>query len=111
MIPGFAANAIDVIADTPLTINRPGAPVEVLGELSPGPVTQTQIVASVQPARGHDLQRLPEGRRSRLAVVVISKGEIQLEDTFDWGGDTFEVDHVQPWGGAFYDAIATKEER
>ena len=110
MIPGFAANALDVIADTPLTINRPGPTTYPNGRGVDGPATQTQITASVQPASGRDLLRLPEGQRTREALLVLSKGEMQLRDTFDLNGSTYEVGHVKPWGGAFYDAVATKEE-
>ncbi len=110
MIPGFAANALDVIATTPLTINRPGATVRVSGRASDGPATQTQVTASVQPASGRDLLRLPEGQRTKESRLVLTKGELRLRDYFDLDGETFEVAHVKPWMGDFYDAMVVKVE-
>lgn len=115
MIPVEAAAAVGVIADTSITINRTTGSY-VNGLWVSGTPTTTQITASVQPAVGNDLLRLPEGQRNRETLKVISLGEMrtadptldQQADTFDLYGRTYQVEQVLPWGGAFYEALAQR---
>ena len=112
-IPAIAsAGALGVIPQETLTINRPGATTRVMGRPQAGPDTQqTTITATVQPATGRDLLRLPEGQRGKETVLVLSLGELRLRDKFDRNGGTYEVEHVKPWDGAFYDALAQRLEQ
>lgn len=109
MIPDVAAlGALTVLAEETLTIDRPGATTYTLGRAADGADTQATIAATVQPATGRDLLRLPEGQRSEETVLVLSLGELRLRDRFTRGGSTYEIKHVKPWGGSFYDALAQR---
>lgn len=76
-----------------------------------GSSSDTEIMASVQPAQGEDLQVLPEGLRSRRTIKVYTETELRTADQqagtapdklvlsglsgIDDG--TYEVQTVQPW--------------
>jgi hypothetical protein len=71
------------------------------------PTTDTLITiqASVQPATGEDLLRLPEGRRSNQTRVVFTTTQLYTGDQSDTfasdlisiNGDPWEVQHVEEW--------------
>lgn len=73
--------------------------------------TNITISASLQPATGRDLLRLPEGRRANETRVLFTTTEMftgDLGETFDADlvtieGDDWEIQHVEEWidaGGA-----------
>lgn len=45
-----------------------------------GTSSDDTILASVQPASADNIQRLPEGRRSSRARLIITTGELRCED-------------------------------
>lgn len=72
-----------------------------------GPITSTlmTIQASVQPATGKDLLRLPEGRRANQTRVIFTTTELFVGDQGDpfladvvmINGEPWEVQHVETW--------------
>lgn len=75
------------------------------GRAVPGTTTTLTIAASVQPASGRDLLRLPEGRRSietrvvwtPTPLLVGQQGENNEADIIAIGGGNWEVQHTEPW--------------
>lgn len=71
------------------------------------PTTETvlTIQASVQPATGKDLLRLPEGRRANETRVVFTTTQLYTGDQGDAfaadllliDGDPWEAQHVEVW--------------
>lgn len=77
-----------------------------------------QIVASVQPASGEDLQRLPEGARLADAIVIYYAGELTPErtdgyaDVVIWRGRRYQVKSADPYGNygaGYWRAVALLE--
>ncbi len=78
----------------------------VAGRAVPDPSpTMLQIIASVQPATGRDLLRLPEARRDNETRVVFTVTALQSggqnatyeADIVTLGGAPWEVQHVESW--------------
>lgn len=73
------------------------------------------ITASVQPASGHVLLRLPEGRRETATVRVLTTDYLQVggqgvayeADLIDLEGIAWEVQDVKKWPG-HYDVLAQR---
>ncbi len=64
-----------------VTRYRRGAGSYVAGEWVDGTLTTSSLTASVQPAGGQDLLRLPESLRTRDAVkVFVGPGELRTAD-------------------------------
>lgn len=76
------------------------------------------IKASVQPASGRDLQRLPEGMRDSQTIAIWTKDELfvadeatqQYPDEVIYRGKRFQVEVCEPWeeAGNFFEALARK---
>lgn len=68
----------------------------------------------VVPARGADMQRLPEGRRQAEAIRVLTRSSLRLAqgpqqaDQVTYRGVRYEVEHVQRWSGVFVDAVCVR---
>ena len=73
------------------------------------------VPACIQPLTGVDLQRLPEGQRTRDHVVVFSESPLQTADAaagtpadvLTWFGRRYEVQAVEAWG-PFWKCVAAK---
>ena len=75
------------------------------------------IIASVQPA-GEDVERLPEGLRTKNAISVFSVSELrpvrraenEPSDVVRWDGERYEVGFVEDWNinGKYWRAVCTK---
>lgn len=81
------------------------------------PATSTfTIEASVQPVRGRELQRLPEGLRSEEVRAIFTPTALrcaapgQLPDRISIGGESWQVEVVEDWSdlGNYYRAVARK---
>lgn len=74
------------------------------------------LAASVQPAGGRQVLRLPEGLRSTETIALWTSTELRgaLEegatgDRLTWQGTVYEVQVVKPWRQAgYFEAIATR---
>lgn len=105
----------------PITVLRATADTFTNGVRTPGPKTQIATSAAVQPADPSEIQRLPEGFRTREAVAVwapmqlnsaddrtgLVADQIQLSD-----GRVFEVAKPAEWfsEAGFCKAICTRRE-
>lgn len=89
-----------------VTMRRPAPGSHVEGRWVPGAMGADQtIYASVQPASGEDLERLPEGARNRAAYALFTDTELQAgsieakrePDRVVLFGAEYEVLHIEPW--------------
>jgi hypothetical protein len=100
-----AADLIDSFLTGSYTVTRRATAIMVDGIGEQQPASTLSIDASVQPASGRDLQRLPEGRRTIETRIVFTITElfaggqgVQYEaDQVEIDGDQWEVQQVQPW--------------
>ena len=105
-------DAADVIAslDTGsyVVLRRSAAGYDDQGRAKPSSTTTLTIDASVQPASGRDLLRLPEGRRAVETRVVFTPTQLLLggqgsaneADLISMDGRTWEVQQSEGWPGA-----------
>lgn len=112
LVSSFATAGSYVVTRTPRgTTDR--------GKISRGPAASFTITASVSPAMGDDLKRLPEGRRSAESRCIYStvlpqlggQGLLYEADVVTIDGVNWEVEQVQTWndplsGLVCYKAIA-----
>lgn len=118
----YTGSVIDALETGTYTVTRKPAGSYVAGVWTKGQPSQTltfSIVASIQPASGKELLRLPEGRRTEETRVVYSKTELQpggqaqpfSADLLTIGGESWEVQNVMPWfdGTGYWKAIIQRE--
>lgn len=87
------------------TVTRRAAATYVLGNPVAGGTSTFTVQASVQPANGRDLLRLPEGRRSTESrvlytttqLLVGAQGAANESDLVAIDGKTWEVQLVETW--------------
>ncbi|NIY14228.1 MAG: hypothetical protein GWM98_04745 [Nitrospinaceae bacterium] len=89
-----------------------------LGRWEEGPRDEIPIMAAVQNPTGEDLQKIEEGRRTEASIKLYSDFQFRTASVKDqrqpdlvlWGGDEYQIDHVENWtgDGCYYKAIATK---
>lgn len=103
------ADLVESFSTRPLStyaVTRRLASTFTLGRAVPDPSPTTiQIVASVQPATGRELLRLPEGRRDQETRVVFTVTELFCggqaatyeADKITIDGVVWEVQHVERW--------------
>ena len=99
-------------ATTTVTRTRTTGTRNTSGRWTPGTPTTAPVLASVQPAGGKDLQRLPEGQRKRDAIAVWTESELivadqygtarQQSDRITYKGVVYECQHVE-----YFDAETT----
>jgi len=109
------ASTIDRFATGTYQVKRraPGATVD--GRDRKGAETVVSIRASVQPASGSTLDRLPEGMRQREVREVYSatqlrtQGPGRLPDLIVIDGNDYEVESVDDWSqlAGYWKAIVT----
>lgn len=90
-----------LVGKVPLTLYRRGLPTNVRGRLEDPEPIEVVIKANVQPVlKSTDVRMLPEGDRSKAALMVFSNAEIRMQregpggwmaDTFFWEGVEYEV--------------------
>jgi len=103
----------------PVVIQRskPGAHDEH-GRWKEAPTEEISIDAVVQPARGKELQRLPEGRRTSESIKVYTttplfSAEVEDQNQPDilvWQGKKYQIETIDNWEeyGDYYKALALK---
>lgn len=87
------------------SVTRRAAATYVAGRAVAGATSAVQITASVQPATGRDLLRLPEGRRALETRVLFTttqlfageQGGVNEADQVTIEGIVWEVQHVEEW--------------
>lgn len=100
-------------------VTRRRAPAYVDGVVTPDPNPVTlSILASVVPASGRDLLRLPEGQRSTetrtvytvTQLMVAAAGAKYANDVVSIDGDQWQVQQVQSFPGApgFFQALVQR---
>jgi hypothetical protein len=113
---GLSQDVVDVV-------RRNGAGSYVAGDWVPSSnVSTTTYAANVQQASGRDIQKLPEGERTREAIVVYlprDAGPFQVSertagldrDRLVWRGVTFELARVEDWSSyGYWRALAVRVE-
>lgn len=120
IIDSFATNGASALYQ----VTRRALVPPVRGRAMPPTTTTLEITASVQPASGRDLLRLPELQRSNETRVVFTASPLMIaaedvafmSDLVAIDGRSWEVQHVESWeasptsDGAYYRCIvqATK---
>lgn len=87
------------------TVTRRARGSVVRGRVQDGTQSTVSITASVSPAMGDDLERLPEGRNSKAAYTLFTstrlytggQGEDYEPDWVTIDGFYCEVQHVEKW--------------
>lgn len=113
---GVVAN----FATETVMLERPSAPddYDERGRLVPAaPAAPVPLQASVQPATGRQVMRLPEGLRSDETIALWTstrlRGALEEDtsrgDRLTWQGRVYEVQIVKAWGFAgFFEIVATR---
>jgi hypothetical protein len=109
---------MSLLGEVPVTISRPaqGEYVDGLWTELTSPATLI-LPLSIQPLKGREVDRLPEGQRTRGPMWVYCESELRPPnedlgikgDTFAWSGCTYEVGSVEDWtmfSPAHYKALA-----
>lgn len=100
--------AVEALAFDTITLTRP------VWTLTNGVQTvdnsdATDISASVTQLSGRDLERLPEGRRTRGAIQVFATSEVLVADRITWHGEEYEVDVAEDYSTyGYWRALATR---
>lgn len=102
------------------TVTRMARGTITRGRAEAGVETTVSIIASVSPATGDDIERLPEGRRAKEArtlftttlLYVGGQGADYEADTVTIDSTDWEVSHVEKWldslsGGIGYKCVVT----
>lgn len=104
---------------TTYTVKRRNAGSYVGGHWQPAGTTEFEIIASIQPLRGKEMELLPEGERSKERVRIYTKSGLQQTieklaikgDLVSYKGREYEVKSIEEWefsrdGLAHFKAIA-----
>lgn len=110
------ADVVDSFATDTYVVTRRSPSTYTNGRLDAPVNTLLSIDASVQPAMGRDLQRLPEGNRTMEVRAIYTTAELftqgpnQDPDIIAIEGYAYEVQTVEQFGmvGNYYKALALK---
>ncbi len=110
------SNTIKRLATGTYTVTRPAGSFTA-GRWVEGTATTFEIVANIQPATPKELERLPEGQRTREVIAVWTDTELKTAtvpvgsrgDRIAYGGASYEVQAVERWElGGYWKALAGK---
>lgn len=91
------------------TVNRPIAPTNDKGYLTPGSSTALTLKSHVQPLTFQQIRNLKPGQNASDWRNIWSLSEIKLLDSYIIEGSTFTVERQEYWKeGGFYKAQATR---
>lgn len=111
------SSAIAMLATGTYPVTRTAAGTYVGGSYVPGATVSLTVEAVVVPASGRQLERLPEGQRSKDTIAIYSPTELRTAsvdgppaDRLTWQGASYEVQSVKPWNeaGGFFEALAVR---
>lgn len=111
------SDAILICASGDYNVIRRAPPLYVAGRRQAPVQTVIAIIASVQPASGQVVQRLPEGKRDRETMMLYTQtllkiaGATQECDIVFVDEAQFEVESCQRWArlGNFYECVITRK--
>jgi hypothetical protein len=107
---------ISRLASGTFTVTRPSGNY-VQGRWVEGAAETLEILASVQPATPKELQRLPEGDRTKAVIAIWTTTELRTAssppgaqaDRVTYAGSTYEVQAVEAWDlGGYWKALASR---
>ena len=112
------SDVVDSFATDSYVVTRRSPSTYTNGRLNAPTDTLLTILASVQPAEGRDLQRLPEGNRTQEVRAIYTSTELftqgpgQDPDILAIEGYAYEVQRVEQFGmvGKYFKALALKIE-
>jgi hypothetical protein len=116
MITRSLAPTIRRFANETITIARAtDSTIDASGVLVAGTTSTTTAPANVQrPARGRDLQHLPEGDRVQRTCAVWAPVELRYRDRITLAdGEVYELQAVGPWDtiAGFWHAVGVKAQQ
>lgn len=112
------SDAIELVSTGTYVVTRRGASGYSQGRATAPTTSTLRAKGSFQPMSGRELERLPEGMRSRELRVLYTATRLQGSgpghepDTLADGGETWEVQTVEPWValGGYYRVVLAKVE-
>jgi hypothetical protein len=115
---GDLADVVEALASGCYVVTRSAATPRVNGRRMAPVTVSFEIIASVQPASGREMDRLPEGLRSRETMNVFTRTELRSAhpspgteaDRIAIDGAVFEVTSVRRWNrlANFYNATVVR---
>lgn len=110
------SGAIATLGTGTYVVTRRVAAAPVGGRRAAPATSTISILASVQPATGLVVSRLPEGKRNREAMTLFTVTELKTAqdgnepDLIVVDGGIFEVESVERWANAgnFYEVVLTR---
>jgi hypothetical protein len=106
------SGAITNLASDSISVSRPAAATyDSKGRLvNNGTASTFSARASVQPATGKDLLRMPEGLRTTDLQAIFCATELKTGDLVTLPEGVYQVQHVEVWArsGNFYRAVASR---
>lgn len=106
--PFDIADAVDALATGNYSVSRPTpGGYDTNGRVIAPTFAALTVRASITPARGRDILRLPEGNRSTEAIAILATSEVKVDDRITYNGRVYVVGHSAPWFGGFWEAVAT----
>ncbi len=110
------AGLIASFATGTYTVTRTAASSLSRGKATAGTTSTATITASVWPASGNDLMRLPEGRRTSETLNLMTatqlyvggQGSAYEADKVSIGSESWEVSDVDTWADPVTSAIGYK---
>lgn len=111
------SNSIALLATGTYPLTRGSAGSFVGGDYVPGATVAMTIEAVIVPASGRQLERLPEGQRTKDVIAIYSPTELRTAsvagapaDQVEWSGAQYQVQSVKAWNeaGGFFEALAVR---
>lgn len=113
------ASVLDSFPQTTITVSRRGAPYVNDGVVQPGPNTSLTMIAVVTPVTGRELERLPEGLRTRQPRRFFTVDALRTADdrsrfaadVVTIGDQEYQIERVSDWSDhGYYESIGVRLE-
>lgn len=96
MIPLDVSDVIDCLGEPVSVIQKTVGSFEA-GFYTDGATEEVNVVASVQPLSGREIQLVPEALRNAGTVRIYSKALLSNQDVMTWQGSRYEVQVDYNW--------------